>query len=260
MGILNSFFAANRRWSNTIAQASVLHRDHLFFKYPQVVGEWIAAQEKATILDVGAGKLCPFAEYTRGNKNVRLIGVDISDEEMLDNPDLVEKHVADVTHHLPFADGSVDAVVSRSVLEHLADLERFCAEAQRVLAPNGVFIHFLPNKFALFALINQALPGKLAKGALRFFWEDSKGICGFPAVYNRCYPTAIENILSRNGFESIEVRISFYQAFYFGFFLPLFLLILAYDRILHALGIRNTAAFLLVIARRSGDTVHRQPD
>ncbi|MBI5060663.1 class I SAM-dependent methyltransferase [candidate division KSB1 bacterium] len=249
MSGLSSFFALNRRWSNAIGDATVLRRSHLYFEYPRVVGEWLAQQRDITIVDVGAGRSCPFAESVVPGAGVRVIGVDISDEEMAENTALHERIVADVTKRLPFTDHSVDAVVSRSVLEHLEDVERFCAEAARVLKPGGMFIHFLPNKFALFALVNQALPMRFAKGALHFFWEDSRGICGFPAVYDRCYPSALARILIRRGFEHIDVRTSWYQAFYFAFFLPLFLVFLLYDSILHLLKVRPLAAFLLVTAR-----------
>ena len=254
MSLLSSFFALNRRWSNRIGDSTILRRRHLYFAYPLTVGAWIAKQRNIKIVDIGAGKSCPFADAIKPDSGVRLLGVDISDEEMAENLALDERIVADVTKRLPFADHSVDAVVSRSVLEHLEDVERFCAEAARVLKPGGMFIHFLPSKFALFALINQSLPKRFAKGALHFFWEDSRGICGFPAVYDRCYPAALERILERNGFASVRIQTSWYQAFYFAFFLPLFLLALLYDFVLHTLGVRPLAAFLLITAQRSAGT------
>jgi len=45
--------------------------------------------------------------------------------------------VADVTH-LPFRDGSIDAVISESLLEHVADPDKVVAEVKRVLRPNGL--------------------------------------------------------------------------------------------------------------------------
>lgn len=41
-------------------------------------------------------------------------------------------------HDLPFADGSMDAVIVQAVLEHVVDPARCVAEIHRVLAPNGI--------------------------------------------------------------------------------------------------------------------------
>ena len=45
--------------------------------------------------------------------------------------------VADA-HRIPFADGSVDAVVVQAVLEHVLDPARVVAEIHRVLRPDGL--------------------------------------------------------------------------------------------------------------------------
>ncbi|WP_238274148.1 MULTISPECIES: class I SAM-dependent methyltransferase [Methylobacterium] len=44
----------------------------------------------------------------------------------------------------PYADASLDAVVSNQVLEHVADHGRFFAETARVLRPGGVSVHLFP--------------------------------------------------------------------------------------------------------------------
>lgn len=246
--MLRPFFSWNRRICEAIGNRTPLAREHLFFKYPAVVGELLQDPQVKLVVDVGAGKECPFAAFKPADGRVRISGVDIADDEIRENASLDEKLVADVTRELPYADRSVDAVVSRSVLEHLTDLERFIAEAARTLKPGGHFVHFLPNKFALFALVNQALPPKLARKLLYFFWEDAKGICGFPAHYDHTYPTAIEKLLAKHGFTQIDVRVSYYQSFYFGFFLPGYVLVLCYDLLVRALGLRNLAAFILIKA------------
>jgi SAM-dependent methyltransferase len=47
--------------------------------------------------------------------------------------------------HLPFADCSFDVVYSSNVLEHVVDLDTLMAEMRRVLRPDGVALHVLPN-------------------------------------------------------------------------------------------------------------------
>jgi SAM-dependent methyltransferase len=51
--------------------------------------------------------------------------------------------------HLPFADGSFDAVVSNAVLEHVADLGSFVDECARVLKPEGALDMVWHNFYSL---------------------------------------------------------------------------------------------------------------
>lgn len=47
--------------------------------------------------------------------------------------------------HLPFPDGSFDAVFSSNVLEHVADPGPLYAELRRVLRPGGKGVHLMPS-------------------------------------------------------------------------------------------------------------------
>ena len=46
----------------------------------------------------------------------------------------------DLEGSLPFADDSIDLVVSNQVIEHLADTDSFVAEIRRVLRPGGMAV------------------------------------------------------------------------------------------------------------------------
>jgi ubiquinone/menaquinone biosynthesis C-methylase UbiE len=48
---------------------------------------------------------------------------------------------------LPFRDGEVDALVSRSVLEHVAAPSAVLAEFARCTRPGGIGIHMIPFLF-----------------------------------------------------------------------------------------------------------------
>ena len=52
---------------------------------------------------------------------------------------------ANLEDSLPFPDGTVDAIYSHHVIEHLPDLDFYFAEMFRVLKPNGVFRVGGPN-------------------------------------------------------------------------------------------------------------------
>jgi SAM-dependent methyltransferase len=158
--------------------------------------------------------------------------------------------VGDIILEMPFRHNCVDLTVSRSVLEHLSDLEGFIANSQQILKNNGYMIHLFPSKFAPFAIINQLLPKKLSKRILHLFRPEARGIGGFPAIYDRCYYSAILTLLGRHDFELIDAWVSYYQSMYFGFFAPLFLVIGLYEMMLQLLGWKNLGAYVLVVARR----------
>jgi 2-polyprenyl-6-hydroxyphenyl methylase/3-demethylubiquinone-9 3-methyltransferase len=56
-------------------------------------------------------------------------------------------------HHLPYSDGSFDAVCAMDFLEHTAEPERIVAEAARVLRASGVFLFHTFNRNVLSWLV-----------------------------------------------------------------------------------------------------------
>jgi hypothetical protein len=47
-------------------------------------------------------------------------------------------------------------IVSRTLVEHLADVDAFVANTSRALAPGGYTIHLVPGCYSLFALAGRA--------------------------------------------------------------------------------------------------------
>jgi ubiquinone/menaquinone biosynthesis C-methylase UbiE len=87
------------------------------------------------VVDIGGGRRCLFAKHRRSAATI--VAVDISPEELSHNEDVDRRIVADATKKLPFESDSVDVVCSRSVVEHLPDVDHFLAEAHRVLRPGA---------------------------------------------------------------------------------------------------------------------------
>src|SRR5919202_589481 len=73
----------------------------------------------ATFVDLGGGRSCVYANSVPRERGVRLVAVDISEEELAHNTAADATAVADVANGLPFPDESVDLLVSRVVLEHV---------------------------------------------------------------------------------------------------------------------------------------------
>ena len=252
MSALAQFIAANRRTSRAVeAWLPGPFRRHLHTLYKYEVATWLNGRQGQVVLDIGCGRECPFLPFVQEPRAHLIIGIDCSSHELRLNPDLDIKVVADgAAAAFPIRDASVDLIVSRSVIEHLNDNEAFFANCARVLRPGGALIHTFACKFAPFALINQILPNALARRLLAYFHPRWKEECGFPAFYNKCYFSAVRELLERNGFKKPRFTFRFYQSIYFDFFLPLYALMLLYDLVFWGLGVRNLACAILVTAEQ----------
>jgi len=104
------------------------------------------------------------------------------------------------------------------------------------------------------------MPNWLGKRALKLVFPQSDGVLGFEAYYHCCYASRIKDALERNGFEIVEIRASHFSAYYFSFFVPLFLAATAYELTTRYLGLKNLASGLLVIARRRDGGVSAAAD
>jgi len=110
--------------------------------------------------------------------------------------------------HLPFADSSLDMVVSVWVLEHLATPERVFAEVARVLKPAGHFIFLTPN--ALNPLVFGNRVGQVAP------WLQHQLVSGvygrdkgdtFAVRYRANTTSRLRSIAGETGFSVKELRV-----------------------------------------------------
>jgi SAM-dependent methyltransferase len=248
--MLRTLFNANRRMSRWLEARLPQAKADPYGDYARLVADRMNARPQQLLADIGGGRSCPFAEYRRPELETRIVAVDVSEDEIRLNSDVDETRVADIMQDLPFETSEVDMIVSRSVLEHLDDLEAFVIASKRVLKPGGSFIHVFPNRYALFAVLNRALPHRISQRLLYFFQPQMAGICGFPAFYDRCSYTEIKDLLIAHGFEVERVDVSYYQSRYFDFFFPAFVVSAVYEMIVRALGARDLGAYVTVVAHR----------
>jgi 2-polyprenyl-6-hydroxyphenyl methylase/3-demethylubiquinone-9 3-methyltransferase len=243
------FLDANRRASRRLAARLPHARKSLTDAYLREVTSRL--RPGMTVANVGTGGRCDYARRRPAGGAVRIVGVDVSQEAMAGNADVDERRVADVVRHgMPFADGELDMVTSRSVIEHLDDVERFIAESARALRPGGWSVHILPGRFGVFALINGVLPHRLARRLLFTLRPSMIGIGGYPVVYDRCSARELRALFERHGHDVVLLRAGYSGAQYFEFLFPLFLLVTAWEGLCALLGAEQLAPRLLIVARR----------
>jgi Methyltransferase domain len=86
--------------------------------------------DRPVVVDVGGGHMSPFARHRQPARGNYLICSDILFEQVRNNPEADAGVVADACTGLPFRDGSLDMVVTRSVLEHLPDNAAFVRDTR----------------------------------------------------------------------------------------------------------------------------------
>jgi SAM-dependent methyltransferase len=247
--VLRGFVRANRRVCAAIERRLPQRRLDISLLYERTVGEKMRELPPGSIVvDAGGGRLCPYAEYKPAG--LRIVAVDVTGEDLCRNIEADEWRVADITSHLPFADGEVAIVTSKHVLEHLPDTGRFVAEARRVLKPDGWFIHLFPGRNSPFALLSRLLPDRLKQRLVHGLHPETAGTQRFHTWYDRCYASAFRRLLEEHGFQIEDAVVSYYQSHYYGFFVPLYLASVLWELILMAFRARDSAATLFFVARR----------
>jgi len=163
------------------------------------IEEIVAINEQTSILEVGCGEggnLVPFLEA--GCK--RIVGVDMLKEKIENatqfingkaNSQKIEFLVNDIYNVNPESTGKFDIILTKDVLEHIHDQERFMPFIKRFLKPDGkIFLGFPPwqNPFGGHQQICESkllcilpyfhlLPRVLYISILKFFGESNRKIC-----------------------------------------------------------------------------------
>jgi SAM-dependent methyltransferase len=110
-----------------------------------------------TVLDWDCGKC--HVSYLLKKRNIDVLSCDIDTTEHSDSAfgqytpiaEFSKINIIPLKHEyiLPFADKSVDVVISFGVLEHTADDKKSLVKINRILKPNGLFFCFwLPYKYS----------------------------------------------------------------------------------------------------------------
>lgn len=248
MTVLQSFLRANRVLS---ARFDARRDAQLYQRYDQYVADALRAlPSNAVVVDLGGGRTCSFAEQLQERSDLKIIAVDISGEELEANTVVDEKRVADVAMSLPFRPGSVDLIVSRTLLEHVDGVPEAIGNIHTALKQGGRTFHLVPCRYALFALAARLINFDVARRVLHVLIPEAKGVVEFEVYYDHCHPRALASVFERAGFKSTSVECTWDQSDYFKALFPVFVLVYAYQRFVEAIGVRTLASYVVVQATR----------
>lgn len=178
----------------------------------------------SVVLDFGAGRgvhtneTGHMARISNLRGRVRkVIGVD-PDPGVFENPWLDDAVTIEPGKPVPLPDGSVDVVISLSVLEHVRNPAFAAAEISRVLKPGGWFCAYTPNKYGYPALCARLIPNSL-HGRLVQMAIPSTGRTledAFPTVYRMNTVAAIRRYFPAPGFSDYSFIFNGYPGYNFG--------------------------------------------
>jgi ubiquinone/menaquinone biosynthesis C-methylase UbiE len=173
---------------------------HPFRIFEQTILNWLRPND--TVLDIGCGRQVPNLSRFKGRASV-LIGIDVVEFEISD-PDLVLL-TSSICDMRSIATNSIDLAYSRSVMEHIRDVEAAYAEVYRVLKPGGRYIFLTPNLWDYASLIACVTPNVLHGKIVR--WTEGRAEEDtFPTFYKsnthrRIAQLAEQSFLSIRQFE-----------------------------------------------------------
>lgn len=253
MGLLRSFFASNKRLSQAITPDH-FHEVNVFAAYHKIGAMLLSHPDTRIVLDVGAGKHWHFPEHYKSWYSIKLIGLDIDGAEMKDNLLLDEKLECDAVEKIPISAGTVDLVMIRSGVEHFSNNQKFLKNAFDVLRPGGYLLAQFPGRYAPFAVANRLLPRSASKKVLAVSMGEASEQLGFVAHYDRTNYSAFRKMAETTGFKVVYHLSGYNSSSYFEFFVPLYVLSYLYDSTMHAVGLRDLAAYNLWVLRKPAES------
>jgi len=176
-----------------------------------------------TVYDVGGGKH-PFITPAQVKYlNLRVVGIDIDQEELERAPAGAYHQVicTDITRHR--GHGDADLVICRTLLEHVRDVDAAFAAIASILKPGGTALVFAPSRNAIFARLNLLIPEGLKRRLLHSITPESEHTRGFPSYYDRCTPRDFRALGTSHDLRVEEER-HYYQSSYLTFFVPTYFL------------------------------------
>ena len=199
-----------------------------------------------TILDAGCGHGAPVLSKFVGVAK-ELIGVDLVDfDQMVPGVTLLKRDVTDTG--LP--DRSVDVVMSRSVMEHIAEPVAMYREMSRILRPKGYFIFLTANLWDYSSMIAKLVPNRhhpwiVARTQGRAERDT------FPVEYKTNTRGAVTKYAAGAGLDIVSFDYLGQYPAYFMFNGPLFLLATGYEKMINRFPMLNfLKGWILVVLQK----------
>lgn len=188
--------------------------------------------EGSRILEIGAGASNAFSRRLAALGELH--GLD-PDPAVAANDALGGRAQVWTSGPYPYPDGAFDAAVSNYVLEHVSDPDAHLEELRRVLRPGAPYVFRTPNLLHYVAAVSHCTPHAVhtaIANRLRALPDDAPE--PFPTVYRMNRPATVRELARKHGFQVEELRLIEKEPSYGLAARPLFLALLAYERLVNA--------------------------
>jgi len=219
--------------------------EHPYLVFERTVDQYLRPDQ--TLLDAGCGRTAPVLVKYRGRAS-RLIGVDLVDfPAQIEGVELLKNDLSAI----PIEDACIDVVMSRSVMEHVADPRAVYGEMRRVLKPGGYFIFLTGNLWDYAALCAQAVPNRFHPWIVAKTQGRAEADV-FPTQYKTNTVGAVRKWAMRTGFEVVSFDYLGQYPAYFMFNGLLFLLATGYEKLIQKVeALRFLRGWILVVLRKN---------
>jgi SAM-dependent methyltransferase len=246
-------FLRFRDWNVRASDATTPHQlwETRAFAIYEWVGRALLGEAGANVVaDVGGGRTWYFGDSYRANPKFKLIGIDVDGAELSLNKSLDQAVVADVGASLSVPDNSIDLILSRATVEHIADNQGFLNNVNKALRPGGKAAFVFANKWAPPLILNRIIGNRIANILLLALVPGTKGYGGFKAYYDLCSYSEFKRAIAAAGLEIEYEYCSYYSSAYFQFFAPLHFLSILFDLFRQAISIKNFSSMNLFVVRK----------
>ncbi len=224
--------------------------------YRDIIRKYLRPGEH--LLDAGCGRYMRFCKELAGY--ARVSGMDLDTTLATDNQTQPFGVRGDLSR-IPFRSNSFDMVISRSVVEHLADPSAVFREFYRVLRPGGRVVILTPNKWDYVSVIAAVTPYRVHRALVsRIFRVPEDDV--FPTLYRANTMRSMRKALESAGLVEKEMQTVNHYPAYLMFSPVLFRLGVVYERITSLGALKGLRGLILcvfekgrvgVLARRTKD-------
>jgi SAM-dependent methyltransferase len=171
-----------------------------FIKLKGFIDQEIGGRSSIQVLEAGCGSI----SHLHFDREIHLVGIDISKKQLQRNTDLDESILGDIQYY-SFPPSIFDIVVCVDVLEHLSKPELALLNFANSAKTNGLIVLKLPNVLSLKGLATKFLPHSLHMLAYRYLKSKRKSASKSDAAPFKTYlkfstaPNAIRRFAFQNG-------------------------------------------------------------